>query len=87
MKQYGKRNAMDVVIWLKNYDNLFTATCSLCQSQLCGFPHRSYLGATAERTLSSFQPVVISTLELPSILHAAMASCCCECNIVVLAVC
>ena len=55
MKQYGKRNAMDVVIWLKNYDNLFTATCSLCQSQLCGFPHRSYLGATAERTLSSFR--------------------------------
>lgn len=34
MKQCGKRNAMDVVIWLKNYDNLFTATCSLCQSQL-----------------------------------------------------
>lgn len=87
MKQYGKRNAMDVVIWLKNYDNLFTATCSLCQSQLCGFPYRSYLGATAERTLSSSQPAVISTPGLPSILHAATASCCCECNIVAIAVC
>lgn len=51
MKQYGKRNAMDVVIWLKNYDNLFTATCSLCQSQLCGLSSpllsRCYCGKDA----------------------------------------